>query len=121
METWSGSRNYGKLSQLFTSTIYNRYQPPPGYCYDTRMLCTYPPIQDGSNLFDMNVKEWVDLFVSETCEQAESYKTNQIILTMGSDFMYSNAHQWYKNLDKLKKYINEVRFTKLIYRWSCRS
>ena len=26
---------------------------------------------------------------------------------MGSDFQYSDARMWYKNLDKLIKYVNE--------------
>ena len=38
--------------------------------------------------------------------QAAHYKTNHIIMTMGSDFEYQNAHHWYKNLDKLIKYTN---------------
>ena len=29
------------------------------------------------------------------------------MMTMGEDFQYSNAHMWYKNLDKLIKYVNE--------------
>ena len=27
-------------------------------------------------------------------------------MTMGSDFEYENANEWYKNLDKLIKYVN---------------
>ena len=103
---WRGSKNFGKLSQLFTGTLFNMYQPPPGFCFDD--YCTDPPIQDDPTLFDMNVKERVDLFVKETCEQAESYKTSHIILTMGDDFEYSDAHRWYKNMDKIIKYVNEV-------------
>jgi len=30
---------------------------------------------------------------------------------MGSDFQYANAHLWYKNLDKLIKYINDNKDT----------
>ena len=103
---WRGSRNYGKLSQLFTGTLYNRYSAPPSFCFDD--YCADPPIQDDPNLFDMNVKERVDTFVKEACEQAESYKTNRIILTMGDDFAYSNAHRYYKNLEKLIRYVNKV-------------
>ena len=28
------------------------------------------------------------------------------MMTMGSDFQYENAVMWYKNLDKLIKYVN---------------
>jgi lysosomal alpha-mannosidase len=38
--------------------------------------------------------------------QATGYATNHIINTMGSDFQYENANEWYKNLDKLIKYVN---------------
>jgi len=102
---WRGSRNFGKASQLFTGALFNGYSPPDGFCFDD--FCVDPPIQDDPKLFDMNVQERVDLFVDETCEQADSYKTNHIVLTMGSDFQYENAHRWYKNLDKLIKYVNE--------------
>ena len=38
--------------------------------------------------------------------QSLVYKTNHIIMTMGSDFQYENANLWYKNLDKLIRYVN---------------
>ena len=42
------------------------------------------------------------------CTQAKYYKTNNILMTMGEDFQYSNALMWFKNLDKLIKYVNQV-------------
>ena len=30
-------------------------------------------------------------------------------MTMGEDFQYENANMWYKNLDKLIKYVNMVQ------------
>ena len=104
---WRGSRNYESASQIFAGVLYNGYDPPPGFCYDE--FCADPPIQDNPSLFDMNVKERVDKFVEETCEQAKSYQTNHIMLTMGSDFQFENAHRWFKNLDKLIHYVNQVR------------
>ena len=103
---WRGSRNYGKDSQIFTGVTYNGYGPPGGFCFDD--FCSDPPIQDDSRLYDYNVKERVDLFVKETCEQANSYKTNHIMLTMGEDFQFQNALKWFKNLDKLIRHVNEV-------------
>lgn len=48
------------------------------------------------------------LFVNGTSlfSKAEVYKTNNIIMTMGSDFQYENANLWYKNLDKLLLHVN---------------
>ena len=109
---WRGSKNYGKDSQIFTGVNYNGYGPPGGFCFDD--FCSDPPIQDDPNLYDNNVKERVDLFVKETCEQANSYKTNHIMLTMGSDFQFQNALKWFKNLDKLIKHVNKVFFLSIL-------
>ena len=38
--------------------------------------------------------------------QAKHYSTNHLMVTMGSDFQYQAAHNWYLNLDKLIKYVN---------------
>lgn len=38
--------------------------------------------------------------------QANHYKGNVLLHTFGSDFEWTNSHVWYKNLDKLIKYIN---------------
>ncbi len=38
-------------------------------------------------------------------------------MTMGSDFQYDNANNWFKNLDKLIKYVNlqvELRFEHIV-------
>ena len=103
---WRGSRNLGQDSDIFTGVLYNGYNPPKGFCYD--QFCTDNPVQDDPNLYDNNVKDTVERFVQTTCKQASHYKTNHIILTMGSDFMYENANLWYTNLDKLIKYVNQV-------------
>ena len=112
---WRGSRNFEASSQIFAGLLYNGYDPPPGFCFGYRCHHTDPPIQDDHNLFGYNVEERVDLFVKYVCKQARSYKTNHIILTMGSDFHYENAHRWFKNLDKLIKYANKVGSIRVIY------
>ena len=107
---WRGSRNLGQDSNIFAGVLFNGYAPPPGFCYDQSCKNALP-IQDDPNLFDYNVKEIVNGFVFEACAQASQYKTNHIMMTMGEDFQYENAITWYKNLDKLIKYVNEVSIT----------
>ena len=104
---WRGSRNLGTYSDIFTGVLYNNYAAPPGFCYD-QSCKDAQPIRDDPNLFGYNVEETVERFVKETCSQASHYKTNHILLTMGEDFQYENANTWYKNLDKLIRYVNEV-------------
>ena len=40
--------------------------------------------------------------------KAQSYKTNNIMMTMGGDFEYENSREWFENLDRLMKYVNMV-------------
>lgn len=102
---WSPSYNLGHAVDLFTGALPNSYSPPSGFCFD--ILCDDPPIMDDPELKDYNADERVSKFIDIAERQATSYATNHIIMTMGNDFNYQNAHTWYKNLDKLIKHVNE--------------
>ncbi|KAL1005722.1 hypothetical protein UPYG_G00063150 [Umbra pygmaea] len=93
------------VADLFTGILPNGYNPPEGFCWD--QLCDDPPIRDDPDLEDYNVDDVVIRFLKIALEQAKVYKTNHIIMTMGSDFQYENANLWYKNLDKLIRYVNQ--------------
>uniref|UniRef100_A0A8C5CIB9 Lysosomal alpha-mannosidase n=1 Tax=Gadus morhua TaxID=8049 RepID=A0A8C5CIB9_GADMO len=80
-------------ADLFTGILPNGYNPPKGFCWD--QSCDDAPIMDDPDLEDYNVDD-----------VAMAYKTKHIIMTMGSDFQYENANLWYKNLDKLIRYVN---------------
>uniref|UniRef100_A0A4W6E549 Alpha-mannosidase n=1 Tax=Lates calcarifer TaxID=8187 RepID=A0A4W6E549_LATCA len=92
------------MADLFTGILPNGYNPPQGFCWD--QSCDDPPIRDDPDLEDYNVDDVVNRFLTIASAQAAVYKTNHIIMTMGSDFQYENANLWYKNLDKLIHYVN---------------
>ncbi|XP_047434607.1 lysosomal alpha-mannosidase [Mugil cephalus] len=92
------------MADLFTGILPNMYNPPEGFCWD--QSCDDPPIRDDPDLEDYNVDDVVQRFLAIASSQARVYKTNHIIMTMGSDFQYENANLWYKNLDKLIHYVN---------------
>jgi len=104
---WRGSPdNLGAPADLFTGVLQDGYGPPPGgFCFD--IFCGDSPIVDDPRLHDVNVKDKVDAFLSSMASQAKHYSTDHLMVTMGSDFQYQAAHNWYKNLDKLIKYVNE--------------
>ena len=56
---------------------------------------------------DYNVDQRVTDFVNAINDQLQYYRTNHIMFTMGSDFQYESAREWYKNLDKIMKYTME--------------
>ena len=62
---------------------------------------------DDPNLEDYNVEQKVDDFLQYTKDQLNVHKTNNLIMTMGGDFAYSNALMQFKNIDKLIKYVNQ--------------
>ena len=41
-------------------------------------------------------------------EKYQGYTTNNFLMTMGGDFHYANANQYYDNMDKMIKYGNEM-------------
>ncbi|PVD38472.1 hypothetical protein C0Q70_01087 [Pomacea canaliculata] len=87
---WRGSpANLGNLAlartDLFTGVLQDGYGPPGGFCFD--IYCGDPDIK--------------------VHFPAKHYTTNHLMVTMGSDFQYQAAHNWYKNLDKLIAYVNQ--------------
>jgi lysosomal alpha-mannosidase len=101
---WQASTNLGEKGRIFTGILPYGYNPPPGFCFD--QYCDDDPIMDDPNLDEYNVDKKVKDFIEYTLDQAKHYATNNLVMTMGSDFQYSNANRWYKNLDKLIKYVN---------------
>ncbi|XP_008287607.1 lysosomal alpha-mannosidase [Stegastes partitus] len=95
------------VADLFTGILPNGYNPPEGFCWD--QSCDDPPIRDDPDLEDYNVDDVVRRFLTIANSQSMVYKTNHIIMTMGSDFQYENANLWYKNLDKLIRYVNALQ------------
>lgn len=105
---WKASANLGYKGTIFTGVLPNISSPPKQFCFDThRFYCDDDPIMDNPKLEDYNVDYKVDLFINYTLQERNRYKTNNLIMTMGTDFEYSNARMWFKNLDKLIYYVNQ--------------
>merc|ERR1719180_709253 len=54
---------------------------------------------------ESNVANLTRQFVEKAKNQAEHYRSNNIMLTMGMDFNYQAAHAWFMNLDKMIHYL----------------
>ncbi|XP_023803917.1 lysosomal alpha-mannosidase-like, partial [Cyanistes caeruleus] len=93
----------GLFLGCFWGILPNMYNPPPGLCWD--QLCSDPPVVDGDGP-ERNVDSVVTSFLRAAATQAQQYRTRHILMTMGSDFHYENAHLWFKNLDKLIAHAN---------------
>ncbi|RXG61088.1 Epididymis-specific alpha-mannosidase [Armadillidium vulgare] len=106
---WKSSHSLGEDSSwIFTGVLPHHYEPPSGFCFDNQ--CGDDPIMDDPNLEDYNKDDKVRSFIQAVNYEVTGFISNQnIIMTMGSDFHYVNANSWYKNLDKLIKYVNELQ------------
>ncbi|KAK7311284.1 hypothetical protein RJT34_09318 [Clitoria ternatea] len=102
---WQGSRSLGSSSQIFTGIFPRHYDPPDGFTFEINDVSD--PIQDDILLFDYNVEERVNDFVSAALAQANVTKTNHIMWTMGTDFRYQYANSWFRQMDKFIHYVNQ--------------
>ncbi|VDM24376.1 unnamed protein product [Toxocara canis] len=93
-------------TNILTGAFYqDNYGPPEGFCFDR--FCSDDPIMDDEEEKDTyNVEQKVEAFLKHVKKQASHLRTNHVMLLMGSDFQYSNANEWFINLDKLIQYVN---------------
>eukprot|EP00898_Chlorokybus_atmophyticus_P006582 jgi/Chlat1/6925/Chrsp52S06594 len=102
---WRPSQSLGKTAQTFAGAFYQHYDPPWGLNWE--IWSTDAPVMDDPILQDYNVGERVERFVQAARQFATAYQGSDVMFTMGSDFHYSNADQWFQNLDKIMHYVNQ--------------
>ncbi|TVU31334.1 hypothetical protein EJB05_23016 [Eragrostis curvula] len=103
---WRGSRTFGSSSQIFTNAFPVHYSPPDGFGFEV-LDENIIPVQDDLSLFDYNVEQRVNDFVTAAIAQANVTRTNHIMWTMGDDFNYQYAESWFRNMDKLIRHVNK--------------
>ncbi|KAH9770254.1 alpha-mannosidase [Citrus sinensis] len=103
---WRASKSLGSSAQIMTGISPKNYEPPSDNFY-FEVGDTSPIVQDDMNLFDYNVPERVNDFVSAAIAQANITRTNHIMWTMGTDFKYQYAHTWFRQMDKFIHYVNQ--------------
>lgn len=104
---WRPSFSLGGDAQVFaglTGSYGGNYGPPGGFCWDVH--CNDEPMQDDPSLDGYNVDSRVADFVEAARWQANRTRGAHVLFTMGSDFQYEQAEQWFDNMDKLIKYAN---------------
>jgi hypothetical protein len=57
-------------------------------------------LQDDRSSPEYNVPARVDAFVSAALEWSNQITGSDVLMMMGSDFHYANAHAWFINLDR---------------------
>ncbi|KAL5581467.1 hypothetical protein UlMin_013909 [Ulmus minor] len=103
---WRGSKSLGSSAQIFAGAFPVNYEPPPGGFYFEVNDPSAFILQDDISLFDYNVQERVNDFVSAAVAQANITRTNHVMFTMGTDFKYQYANSWFKQMDKFIHYVN---------------
>ncbi|KAM1788524.1 hypothetical protein ACFX11_038807 [Malus domestica] len=103
---WRGSKSLGSSAQIFTGVFPKNYEPPSDNFY-FEVDDPSPIVQDDTFLFDYNVPDRVNDFVSAAMSQANITRTNHIMWTMGTDFKYQYANTWFRQMDKFIHYVNQ--------------
>ena len=103
---WRASESLGNNAQVFTGAFIGGYGygAPGGFDWDIRY--TTPRIIDDPRLEDNNVQYWVELFNRAVDSQAARTHGDDVMWTLGGDFEHTNSNTWFKEIDKLIKYVN---------------
>ncbi|KAL0809393.1 hypothetical protein ABMA28_011582 [Loxostege sticticalis] len=101
---WRGSDVLGKMSDIMSHTLFNLYNAPDGFCFD--FLCNDEPIIDDPDNKVYNAEARVNDFIAQIERQAKYYDHDNIMVTMGGDFTYQSAANWFMNMDKLINHVN---------------
>uniref|UniRef100_A0A1Y1KZL6 Alpha-mannosidase n=1 Tax=Photinus pyralis TaxID=7054 RepID=A0A1Y1KZL6_PHOPY len=102
---WRGSSNVGQPF-LFTHAMFDHYSPPRGFKFD--ILSKDDPLVTDIRSSEYNLKEKVSSFTAFVKAQSSNYTSNNIMMAMGDDFTYQDAHYNYRNLDTLIKAYEDV-------------
>ncbi|XP_054805405.1 probable alpha-mannosidase At5g13980 isoform X2 [Prosopis cineraria] len=102
---WRASKSLGSSAQIFSGAFPENYEPPSNFYYEVND--NSPIVQDDIDLFDYNVPQRVNEFVSAAISQANITRTNHIMWTMGTDFKYQYANSWFRQMDKFIHYVNQ--------------
>eukprot|EP01122_Echinamoeba_exundans_P006391 TRINITY_DN1785_c0_g1_i2.p1 TRINITY_DN1785_c0_g1~~TRINITY_DN1785_c0_g1_i2.p1 ORF type:complete len:816 (+),score=182.94 TRINITY_DN1785_c0_g1_i2:502-2949(+) len=99
---WTPSETLGKSTSIFTHILFENYCSPmlSGFDWEGN---TYnnPPITPS------NVQERAEHFASLILQFAAAYPTNNVLVPMGCDFRYVDAHAQFDNLDLLISYMQK--------------
>lgn len=104
---WRSSPSLGASAQSFTGVLYYHYCPPPGLNFDISNEGA-TPINTNPRLegIQPSTQAVLDTFLQGAAEQAAAYQGGHIAFTMGCDFQYEQAGEWYSNLDALIYLLN---------------
>jgi alpha-mannosidase len=105
---WRPSPSFGVSAQVFAGAFASgSYGPPSGLCWDINCWLDNPiPIQDDPSLKDYNVPERIETAVRTARKLASLHLGDDVMFTLGNDFEYRAANEWFKNLDKLIRLVN---------------
>ncbi|CAG2101230.1 unnamed protein product [Medioppia subpectinata] len=84
-------------TRIFTTILHSHYSAPNGYNFE-----------DGhSRISHRNVHAKTEKFINNARNWNNDYgNTNHVLVTMGDDFKYRTANNWFENMDKM---INEAK------------
>merc|ERR1719201_785004 len=102
---WRGSPSLGADAQVFTGLTGEyggNYGPPSGFNWHGND----EPLETNKMLNTYNAPSRVEDFIKTASDQAKHTRGEHIMWTMGSDFNYEQAMDWFENMDRLIEAVN---------------
>jgi lysosomal alpha-mannosidase len=94
----------GERVQIFSHVMYHDYRTPPGLNWDS--AGRDDPFIDDPRFETFNADAICAEFFDWIMHMKDHYRTNNLFVTMGEDFNYMNAKQFFTSIDKLIPYFN---------------
>ena len=109
----------GKKNQIFAHLMLDLYCPPNYFGFDQRDDTDNDTAFIDNPDFDTFNADWKSkAFMDLVNQYIQIYRTNHIMIPMGCDFHFSNAHQNFKSIDKMINYINKLYSNNLTLMYS---
>ncbi|KAF0718247.1 Aste57867_1816 [Aphanomyces stellatus] len=95
---------------IFTGVLQSHYESPSGFNFERD-----DGVCDDIESETFNLDTQIDAFVSECLARGANQPDDHLMVVMGSDFAFENAHEWFTKMDKLIHYANEDGRINLFY------
>jgi hypothetical protein len=104
---WRPNKRNGNANDIWIHVLDTWYSSPSECAFNNDDGWNGVYIQDDPRIFDENVEQIVNNFVSMAKSRSQFYRHNKLLIPFGDDFAHREAFTSFVQMDKLIKYVNQ--------------